>query len=222
LHPGVPKPLIPVAGRAFLEWLCRYWTRAGVREFVLSLGHLADVAEREIAHWEPTRARLRTVREQTPLGTGGAIRFAAAAAPEADPLLVLNGDSMVVGDLSPIWKLLEQADTDGVIVGVGMADASRFGTLRIDAQGLLTGFEEKRPGAGWINAGIYLLRRELLELFPASAPLSMECDVFPALLAAGKRLRVLRVDGDFIDIGTPEALARAADFITRHEKEFGS
>lgn len=219
LYPDLPKPLIPAAGRPLLEWICAYWVRQGVRRMVISLGHLAEVAERRIADWNWPGIEIRTVREEAPLGTGGALLFAAAAVPAADPLIVLNGDSLLVGDFNGAWRLLEEPETDGVVVGTEMEDASRFGTLRIDSGGVLRGFEEKRPGRGWINAGIYIFRRHLLSLFPERQQLSMEHDVFPALLAGGARLRVLCTGGDFIDIGTPESLSGADAFIERHARE---
>ena len=219
LHPDVPKPLIPVGGRPWLEWICRYWIRQGIRRVAISLGHMADVAERQIA-WSWPGVEIRTVREETPLGTGGALRFAADAMPEGDPVLALNGDSLLVADLTGAWKLLEDdAGAAGVVVGVEMEDASRFGTLRVDAGGVLRGFDEKRPGRGWINAGIYLFRRQTLRQFPAAEPLSMEHDVFPSLLESGARLRVFCAAGDFIDIGSPDSLAVAAAFVERHAKE---
>jgi NDP-sugar pyrophosphorylase family protein len=221
LHPGTPKPLIPVAGRPFLEWICRYWMGRGVRRFVISLGHLAEVAERAIAAWDWPGVEVRTVREETPLGTGGAARFAAAAAPDADPVVILNGDSLVVAELQGAWRLLEEGDTAGVVIGIEMDDASRFGTLRIGPGDELLGFEEKRPGSGWINAGIYIFRREALARFPSSEPLSMEHEVFPFLLNAGVRLRVFRTKGDFIDIGLPDSLAAADAFVEKHTRELG-
>ena len=219
LHPETPKPLIPVAGRPFLEWICRYWMSQGVRSFVISLGHLAEAAERVIGEWSWPGIEVRTVREETPLGTGGAARFAAAAASDGDPVVILNGDSLVVADLRGAWTLLDDAETEGVVVGVEMEDASRFGTLRIGDSNELLGFEEKRPGSGWINAGIYIFRRALLERFPAAEPLSMEHDVFPSLLRGGVKLRVFRTQGDFIDIGLPESLAAADAFVAKHARE---
>ena len=219
LYPDLPKPLIPVAGRPLLHWICNFWIRQGVRRLVISLGYMAGAAERQIAAWHWPGVEVLTVREEAPLGTGGALRFAAAAVPDADPLVVLNGDSLLVGPMQGAWRLLDNPETGGVVVGVEMPDASRFGGLRFDADGLLTGFDEKRPGAGWINAGIYLLRRRVLSLFPDLNPLSMECDVFPALLARGVQLRVFCTEGDFIDIGTPEAIAGAGAFVNRHARE---
>jgi len=216
LYPELPKPLIPVAGKPLLQWICDFWIRQGVRQLVLSLGHLAPVAERAISQWNWPGIEVMPVREEAPLGTGGAFRFAAAAVPLADPLVVLNGDSLLVAPLDGMWRLLENPEIDGVVIGVEAPDTSRFGRLQMDSNGFLKAFEEKQPGEGWINAGIYILRRRLLSLFPGHCPLSMEYDVFPALLASGCRLQVFRTHGDFIDIGTPEALAQAEQFIRRH------
>lgn len=221
LYPDLPKPLIPVAGRPFLDWVCAYWVQQGIRNLVVSLGYLAEVAERHLLTYSWPGVTVRAVREEQPLGTGGAARFAAAGAPAVDPLVIVNGDSLVFGDLSGVWRMLSEAD--GVILGVRVADAGRYGILRIGPGDALLGFEEKRPGqpltAGqpdWINAGVYFFRRRLLDRFPERSPLSMEVDVFPALIADGARLRVYPTDGEFLDIGTPEGLAAAGAFIQRH------
>ncbi len=76
-------------------------------------------------------------------------------------------------------------------------------------------FAEKRPGAGTISGGVYLLRRETIARFPAATgALSFETEVFPALLAQGDRLRVVDQEAPFLDIGTEESLARAGRFIS--------
>jgi len=219
LYPDLPKPFIPVAGRPLLQWICDFWVRQGVRQLVLSLGHLAPVAERAIAQWSWPGVEVISVREEEPLGTAGALRFAAAVVPHADPLVVLNGDSFLLAPLSGVWPLFEDSEIDGVVIGVEVPDTSRFGRLRMDRDGYLVAFEEKQPGAGWINAGVYIFRRQVLSLFPGHSPLSMEYDVFPALLAASCRLLVFCTQGDFIDIGTPETVAGAEAFMQRHAQD---
>jgi D-glycero-alpha-D-manno-heptose 1-phosphate guanylyltransferase len=214
IHPDLPKPMIPVAGEPFLEWIIRYWAGQGVERVVVSLGHLAGVAEAWVKTRPPNGMRISTVVENTPLGTGGAVRFAAGATdPDSDPLIVANGDSLVVADTRPALQRLENPELDGVILGVEMEDASRYGTLSTDGNGRLRGFSEKRPGYGLINAGVYILRRRLLARFPAQSPLSMETEVFPALLDGGAYLEAVPVSGAFLDIGTPESLAQAESFV---------
>lgn len=210
LHPDLPKPLIPLRGRPFLEWVLRHWARQGVRRFVISLGHLAQVAEAYLAARPADGLEILTVVEPEPLGTGGAVRYAARQVQLSDPFLVMNGDSLVVGEAA--WPL----PCDGAILGVPTPDAARFGTLDTGPGGRLLGFREKQPGAGIINAGVYLLRRPLLGLFGESTPLSIERDVFPKLLAEGADLRVTTVPGPLLDIGTPESLAGAEKFLDEH------
>ena len=243
LHPELPKPLIPVAGRPFIDWICGYWARQGIRRIIVSLGHLAGVAERHFQSADWGDVEILTVREEEPLGTGGAVVHAARFHDCGDPFIVANGDSLVFGPVPEAWELIEteprtqgrgQASgqpisgegeppgkrcCDGVILGRQVADGSRYGSLRTDERGRLLDFEEKRSGRTLINAGVYLLRKSLLEQFPKQTPLSMELDVFPALLKADVDLRVHPVTGDFLDIGTPRDLRRARRFIEGHRDE---
>lgn len=218
LHPNVPKPLIPIAGRPFIEWMIRFWRRQGAERFVVTTGHMAETAE---GYFEsPHSHGIVTVREPSPLGTGGAITFAAAKADLTDPFIAANADSLIAADLAFAWPLLEDDTVDGVIIGVAVKDTSRYGSLKRDAKGNLSGFYEKQPGAGVINGGIYFLKRRLLNEFPRRAPLSMEHDVFPFLIGKGSRLRVAEITGDFLDIGTPESLERAEAFVLRNMSFF--
>lgn len=211
LYPDVPKPMIPVLGEPFLEWAIRYWKGQGVGRFVLSLGHLAEVAEQYFAG----RTEVATVREPKALGTGGAVLFAAAEAPLSDPFVVANGDSLVLADVSAALAAIARDGVDGVVLGVEVEDTSRYGSLAMDEAGRLLGFHEKRPGRGLINGGVYFFRRATLDRFPSKQPLSMETDVFPALLAGGADLRVVGVQAPFLDIGTPESVRQAEGFVQR-------
>jgi D-glycero-alpha-D-manno-heptose 1-phosphate guanylyltransferase len=216
LHPEVPKPMIPVAGRPFLEWAIQYWERQGVRRVILSLGHLAVIAE---AHFEERicgGVRVEMVREPRSMGTGGAVRFAALASVPSDPFFVANGDSLVLADVSAALLLMQDPSVDAVVLGVTLEDASRYGSLDVDADGTLRSFREKEAGTGLINAGIYLFRQRTLDLFPLKTPLSLETEVFPALLERGSRIVVHRCAGPFLDMGTPEDLKRMGEFIKSH------
>jgi D-glycero-alpha-D-manno-heptose 1-phosphate guanylyltransferase len=219
LYPELPKPLIPVCGRPFLEWICRFWVRLGIRRLVISLGYKAEFVERRVAEWNWPGIEIITVREEIPLGTGGAVRFAAASVPDADPLVIVNGDSLALGPIEEAWPMLNDHGTAGIVIGVAVEDTGRYGTLRIGEGGLLLGFEEKRPGRGWINAGAYIFAKDVLNFFPAASPLSMEYDVFPRLLAGAAQLRAFCMEGDFLDIGTPESLQLAESFIGSHRLE---
>lgn len=216
LQPHLPKPLIPAAGRPFIEWVIRHFQSQGIRQFVISLGHLAEVADAYFRQRADDGLSIMTVRETEPLGTGGGFLFAQRAAGDADPLVLANGDSLVLADLAGAWRQLEDPTVDGVVVGLAVDDAARYGGLEVDDAGRLLRFREKQPGAGLINAGVYCFRRRLLASFPTQLPLSMELDVFPSLLRQGAKLMVHRSRAPFLDIGTPESLAEAEGFIARH------
>lgn len=216
LYPDLPKPMIPASGRPFVEWVVRHLARQGIPRFVISLGHLAEVAEDYFSRRPADGLVINTVRETTPLGTGGAFLWSASAAGDADPLILTNGDSLVLADLDGAWRLLADDRVDGVVVGIEVADASRYGTLEVTPAGRLSRFCEKRPGRGLINAGVYLFRRRLLDRFSNRAPLSMELDVFPELLNSGAQLAVHACRAPFLDIGTPESVREADRFIADH------
>ena len=212
LHPDCPKPLIPVSGRPFIDWVLRWFGKQGVSEFIVSLGHLAEVAQQHFAQKPLNGITVKTVVETEPLGTGGAIRCAWNACADRS-VLVLNGDSLLLADFAPVWNLWRATTAEAVVVGVYQQDASRFGTLQFDPEKRLLAFNEKQPGAGVINAGIYLFRPTLLADYPSATPLSVERDVFPQWLQQGRDIRVAVLEGPFLDIGLPESLASAEEFL---------
>src|SRR5262249_20170538 len=136
--------------------------------------------------------------------------------------LVLNGDSLALADLSPATSLLNRLHVEGVIVGVSVSDTSRYGRIIFDPTGRLLKFEEKQPGNGVINAGIYFFKPALLSRFPSKRPLSFEQDVFPQLLAQGTHLQVSVTAAPFLDIGTPESLPQAEAFVDRNLQQLRS
>jgi len=221
--PHLPKPMAPIAGRPFLGWILAYLQHQDLQQVILSTGYRAEVIATYIAeqgrHATDFSATLKVscVAEPEPLGTAGG--FIQAISPRAaSPLawLVLNGDSLVVTDYRALASYLQDETIDGIILGVSVPDAARYGSLASDDQGFLTQFAEKRAGEGVINAGVYLLRPRLLAQFPTQRPLSFEYDVFPCLLAQQARLKVHGVTAPFLDIGTPASLAQAETFIQTH------
>ena len=218
---GLPKPMAPVAGKPFIEWVARYLGRQGVRQIVISTGYKAALAAQHFANAPVPGMSIRCVAETEPLGTAGGFLHAARACPVSPAAwLVLNGDSLVFADLSVAARFLDEPETVGVIVGREVADASRYGTLALGPDNALAGFQEKRPGWGIISAGLYLLRPGLLIEFPHRAPLSFENEVFPALIARKASLKVQVVNAPFLDIGTPESLSQAESFIRQNLDQF--
>jgi D-glycero-alpha-D-manno-heptose 1-phosphate guanylyltransferase len=240
LLPDIPKPMAPVNGKPFLEWVVRYLAAQKIRLVILSTGHLAEIVARHFQSQPVKNARVNCVPETEPLGTAGGFLNAIAgtkANPEA--WLVLNGDSLAPAPLDKMFESLGEPEVAGAVLGVRVADASRFGTISVNESrgavfqpakpaqagnprhhGELAGFSEKKPGAGVINAGVYLFRASTIQLFPGKTPLSFEMDVFPALVAKKVRLKVCVTDAPFLDIGTPESLPLAEEFIRRNAECF--
>lgn len=223
LLPNIPKPMAPVNGKPFLEWVARYLAAENIRRVILSTGHLGDVVEKHFRSQPVKDVHVRCVHESSPLGTAGGFLNAIRGAKENSPAwLVMNGDSLAPIPLEQLFKLLDESGAAGAILGVRVADASRFGTVLQNERGDLAGFNEKQPGAGTINAGVYLFRSSAVDKFPAKTPLSFETDVFPELIAQGVRLKVCVTNAPFLDIGTPDSLPLAEDFIRRNGRRFES
>ena len=217
----LPKPMAPVNGRPFVEWVVRYIAAQGIRNVILSTGHLAATVEKHFAPQPVKNVRVTCVPETTPLGTaGGFLNAAGRAREKASAWLVLNGDSLVIAPLEKLFAALDQPEAEGGILGAPMADAARYGTISANADGNLIGFNEKKPGAGNINAGVYLFRDSALKKFPTKTPLSFEEDVFPALIRSGARLKTVLSEAPFLDIGTPESLPQAEGFIQKNRVHF--
>lgn len=202
--PDLPKPLAPVAGRPFLAYLLDRYAAAGMRRAILATGYLGDVVEQTIgARW----AGMDVVysREETPLGTGGAIA-AAARLVQGEGLHVCNGDTYL--EYSPVAL---EAAADGLRMAIALArvaDVSRYGTVDVE-QGKVLRFHEKRlGGAGLINAGSYFLSAAALAAMPDEVAFSFEKRVLEPTAASGQ-VGVLVDTAGFIDIGVPEDFHRA-------------
>lgn len=212
--PDRQKALAPVAGRPFLALLLERLGAAGMRDVILAVGHRAAGVRAFCGDGRRFGVEVRYSEERAPLGTAGAMALAAPLA-RTDPFLVLNGDTLAELD----WDdLLRHHATRGASLTMALAavpDRGRFGTVEVDPNGRVTGFAEKAmAGAGWVNAGVYVVARTVLERCPALArrsgarPASLERDVLPSLV--GRGLHGFRAPGlRFLDIGTPAALARA-------------
>ena len=210
-----------VSGRPFVEWILRYLQEGGVNDFVLSTGYRAEVIADYFATHPLVGARIACVPEATPLGTAGGFLNCTATAAPPDLWFITNGDSLVFSPPCLLLDALRDPGVDAAVLGLPMADASRYGTLRIDNQGVLRGFCEKQPGAGLINAGVYVFRHHLLAGFPVVRPLSFEADVFPSLLQK-HRIAVVASVSPFLDIGTESSLSEADSFIRRNSAHFAA
>jgi D-glycero-alpha-D-manno-heptose 1-phosphate guanylyltransferase len=129
-------------------------------------------------------------------------------------IIVANGDSLTPFNLNSMLAQVRNG-LDGAIIGVHASDSERFGSLISDGSGILTGFREKEQSAVpcFVNGGVYLLKSSLFKNATPEKPGSLESEYFPKWLSEGIRIRVLKTQNPFIDIGTPESLSQAAYFL---------
>jgi len=220
---ATPKAMALVDGRPFIDWVIDYLRASGICRVIVATGYGADSIEGHLRASAPTGIAMDFARESSALGTAGGLAHAAnAMTSRPENWLVCNGDSLALAPLALLAGAMQDPQVAGAILGVRMADAGRYGTVESDRAGFLTRFAEKQPGRGTINAGVYLLRDDLVRNLPATRPLSLEREVFPRIVAQGVRIRVVEADCPFIDIGTPESLAVATDFVRTHREALES
>jgi D-glycero-alpha-D-manno-heptose 1-phosphate guanylyltransferase len=204
--PNAPKPLAPVNGAPFLFVLMELLERKGVREVVILSGYMADVLEQTVSQCYRGSLRFIFSREDSPLGTGGAVRNAAHLA--SDPTLLVNGDTFFDGNLVALSLFHEITSADVTLSLVRVPDSGRYGSVETDEAGRILRFVEKRPGPpspGLINAGFTLCSRDFLMSLPEDGPFSMETDIFPRAVSEGRIFGLVQ-ERAFHDIGTPESL----------------
>jgi mannose-1-phosphate guanylyltransferase len=206
----VPKPVLPLANRPFISYMLDWLAGHGIDEVVMSCGFLADGVRAVLGKGEGRGLTIRYVEEPEPLGTAGAVKFAEDVLDER--FAVLNGDVLTDFDLSSLLAVHESRGARATIALIEVEDPSAYGLVLRDAEDRVTEFLEK-PEAPLpdvpplINAGAYVLEREVLAPLPRGRAVSFEREVFPSLIGDGLFGR--EVTGYWIDIGTPERYLQA-------------
>jgi mannose-1-phosphate guanylyltransferase len=208
-----PKPLLPIAGRPFLERQLIWLAAHGVDDVVLSLGYLPDAFVEHFPHTSFEGVTLRYATEPQPLGTAGAIRFAAQEAGIDEPFVVCNGDVLTTLDLSGLVRFHRDRGATATIHLTRAEDPSAFGVVPTYDDGEVQAFVEK-PARGdattdWINAGTYVLEPEVLDRIAPVGAASIERETFPELLEQRGAVYAFPTDDYWIDIGTAEMYLRA-------------
>lgn len=214
LHPlteTLPKPMIPVLARPWLERLVAGLARSGTDEIICSVHHRHEVIMESIGDGLHLGARVRYAVEPRPLGTGGAIRYAGQGLDET--FLVFNADVAHHFDLAELIRFHRDRRALVTIGLVALPDLTGYGAVQTRPDGAILRFVEKpEPGAvdaAYVNAGVYVFEPAALQYIPAGRPVSVERETFPALVAAGARLFGMPLNGYWRDLGTPERYLEA-------------
>ncbi|HZO04942.1 MAG TPA: NDP-sugar synthase [Solirubrobacterales bacterium] len=208
----VPKPALTLVDRPFLTYMIEWLAGHGVTEAVFACGFLPDVLRETVGEGEHAGVKLSYVAEPDRRGTGGAIRFAADSLGERleDRFLALNGDVLTDLDLTALQGAHAASGGAGTLALYPVEDSSAYGLVSCDGEGAVVEFLEKSGEAvpGEINAGAYVLERSVMDLIPPGREVSIEREVFPKLIGNG--LYGKRLDGYWMDIGTPERYLEAS------------
>ena len=224
LTADTPKQMLPVCGRPMIEWVCEHLYRHGVSEVVLSLGYRSEAFTTAYPRGRIAQLPYEVAVEPEPLGTAGAVRFAAEASGISGPFLVLNGDVLTDLDLGALASFHRSSGAEATIALQPVADATPYGLVVADPSGRVLSFSEK-PDLGTrgtsllprerptISAGSYVLGSAVLDRIASDRPVSIEREIFPQIVADGA-LAALVSDTYWLDTGTPQQyLAANLDII---------
>lgn len=208
--------MAPINGRPFLEYLFDYWIGQGIRRFILSVGYRRDAIWSHFGE-SYRSAGISYIAEDAPLGTGGALLRIVTALTHQEPFVVINGDTYFEVDLASLSRFHNGCGADMTLALREVTDCSRYTRIGLDENGRISAFHARggMGGTGLINGGVYLATRKAFEGF-AKEPereISLEDDVFPRMLAYGRRIYGCRCPGRFIDIGVPDDYRRAATLL---------
>lgn len=208
---GQQKILAQVGDKPFISILIEYLASFGGRRFILCTGHGADAVESYLTGAHPN-LEIVFSREDTPLGTGGAIKKGSALV-KTERFLGLNGDCFCVIDYNKLIDFHIKHQAKATLAVTRLDDARDYGTIEVNAASQITAFKEKQPHlqSALINTGTYCFNRDVFDLVKTPEKFSIEYDFFPHLVDQG--FYGFEVANKFIDIGTPERYAWAQEHL---------
>jgi len=213
----IPKCMVSLSGKPFLQYLLKRLENNGFTSVILSLGYKHEAVETFISAYSSTM-RIISVVEPTLLGTGGAARLALNIATEEN-VFILNGDTYTSVDYAEMMEMHHTRKADITIALKEVFESDRYGQVRIQSDNRITRFIEKTYfSKGLINTGVYIFERSILDDFPEK--FSLEKDFFPqqVMSSSGKNIYGFLTDGYFIDIGIPEDYYTAQQELLKPDK----
>jgi NDP-sugar pyrophosphorylase family protein len=207
---GLPKALVPVAGKPLLAHQAQLLVRAGVERLIVSCAAGKGALFEE--HLADPGLEVGIVEEPEPLGRGGGLRYAATARREAGDVFALNGDELVDVDLSALLAAHQTRARAATITLVPLR--SPFGIVELDDEDdAVRGFQEAPSLPYWVSCGVYVLGEEALARLPERG--DHETSTFPELAATG-RLGGFRHEGVWLTVNTPKDLRRCEEYLAEH------
>ena len=215
LTDNLPKPMVPVGGKPILQRQAEWLVEAGVTDIVFLAGYCWQAIRDHFQDGEAHGFRAHYSIEDSPLGRGGAIRQGMSDLPYGEgPLIVTNGDivtDLPLSDLLAGYYQTTGANPDHMATITVVPFRSPYGIVDLNDSDGVTGFREKVELPFWINAGIYVMRRDIEPLLPALG--DHEVETFPALAEQG-RLSALRYRGYWTSVDSFKDLREAEEQLT--------
>ncbi len=210
-----PKCLLKINERSILEHHISTFLNFGIRDFYITIGYLAHKVKMAVAML-PVEARFNFI-DTDELGTGGAIKRAVDELPaNVDTFWVSMGDVYCHPNLNAMRQRLGRSNAQGVILGARVYDSRDYGILICKDDGQLLKFKEKEniKGVAIVDAGFYLLKRSVFNLFDLPDVFSIEYDLFPKI----DSLLVFQHNGPWVDVGTVHRLIAARSLFSERRK----
>lgn len=197
---GLPKSLMPVGDRVFLDFVLDHLIHAGVKRVFLSLHYRAEAFSTFVRRRSHDIELVVNI-EREPMGTGGAVSDVILARDVGDEFMVLNGDTYFSCDPAKLWQEFLTTDTLAMLGLTEVAETNRYGAVETVDGRILSMSEKASVGGGYINIGMYVFSRQAFE--DMNGKFSLELDLFPKLLADNQLRGYKFQKADFIDIGIP-------------------
>lgn len=209
-----PKVLAEIDGQPFLGILLDYLSNQGFTRFILGTGYKSEQIE-SFCRNKKTNLSIIFSREDEPLGTGGAIRHAKALI-NSDIFFALNGDCFCPIDFTQMLKFHIRCNARASLAVSDVSEKQDFGSILMGPSDEILNFSEKSSdsSAKYVSAGIYCFNKDIFKFMPGKKNFSVETEFFPDMI--GKDFYGFKAPYEFIDIGTPDRLKRAKDFLTRN------
>lgn len=207
LFPDLPKAMVPVDGQPFLAHQLAWLRGHQITEIILCAGYRWELIADYFGDGSCAGVQLRYSVEPFPLGTAGALSQPASLM--TGPVLVLNGDTFLHFDPHALFSAHREQQAVATVAVTPTADTRDYGTVAVDAAGRICAFREKQPGAGLVSVGAYVFDPDVLRALPNDRPTSLEHELLPGLVRAGKSVFAWTMAGAFLDIGTPERYRQA-------------
>ena len=222
LTKNTPKPMLTVAGIPVTEHQLKMAKAAGITHIVLATSYLSELFTPYFGDGSKWGMKIEYAVEETPLGTGGAIRNAAKLIDSSESIVILNGDVLSSHNLAEQIRQHEQHNADVTLHLTQVEDARAYGCVPTDSNGRVSAFLEKmeNPVTNQINAGCYVFNPRVLESIPFDTVVSIERETFPLLVKNGAVVYGYVENSYWVDIGTPHALMTASAEIVNRDGDF--